>query len=949
MRKNLIVAGITALLGCLAAPLHGQATKSEYPPLEQITKGYEKVVSTTDGQKPFYSVWIDKKRGQMLCELPRTFATQKHFFALTISSGDSFAGLQEGDLYLKWRQYDKKLALIQPNVEIRSTGDTESKDSVKRLFTDRVLLDVPILTMVPRGGPVIDMDALLVGQASKFFGSSVRVSRSYLSKIVKAKAFPKNIEVAFEVPNSTGKLQTLHYSISLVPENTGYKPRAADERVGYFTTSYTDYGKYDSDETRTRYINRWYLKKRQPSLKISPPEKPIVFYLEHTTPVRYRRWVQAGVEYWNTAFEKVGISKAIVVNTQDKMTGDFMDLDPEDVRYNFIRWLNNGIGTAIGPSRVHPETGQILDADIVLTDGWIRHFQMQFEDIMPKIAMEGMSPETLAWLAKHPKWDPRVRLAPPASRDFIQRSISRQALQPLSGHAMANQTSNLIGDDPFDGLVNRTSQVNGLCMAAQGKSFDLTMMRMALNMMVLEDEKKKDSKDKDKKDEPKEPMLDGIPESFIGPLLADLVAHEVGHTLGLRHNFRASSLFTLAEMNDEKLKGKKAFSASVMDYIPINFNMKAGKVQGDYGMIGIGPYDYWAIEYGYTFESDLSKILARTGEAELAYATDEDTFGPDPFARRYDFSKDPLDFAKNQVRLAKHHRAKILDNYVKKGDSWAKAREGYQMTLSFQTRAVSMMSNWIGGSFVFRFKKGDAKDKAPLQVVPVEQQRKALDFVMENTFKDEAFGLNPKLLSFMTRESWLDGDGFMNAMTNEATWPVHDRIMGVQASTLTQLMNPTTLRRVYDNEFRTPEDEEALTLPELLEKISKSIWSEFDKAADKKYTSRKPMVSSLRRNLQREHLDRLLDLVLDQGTANAATKTIANLAMMELRGLLKKINKALKVGGENLDPYTKGHLHEAELLIKKSLEAQVIYNQAGGGSPGGLFLFGNQPQNSERR
>ena len=89
-----------------------------------------------------------------------------------------------------------------------------------------------------------------------------------------------------------------------------------------------------------------------------------------------------------------------------------MEKDPEDVRYNFIRWLNNDVGTAIGPSRVHPSTGEILDADIILTDGWIRHFNYNYEDLMPKLAMEGMAAETLAWLGNNPRWDPRVRLAP---------------------------------------------------------------------------------------------------------------------------------------------------------------------------------------------------------------------------------------------------------------------------------------------------------------------------------------------------------------------------------------------------------------------------------------------------------------------------------------------------------------------------------------------------------
>ncbi len=164
---------------------------------------------------------------------------------------------------------------------------------------------------------------------------------------------------------ANGQLKTLHYSISKVTSSTGYKPRLADQRVGYFTTSYTDLGKYKTDETKIRNINRWYMKKADSSLKLSPPESPIIFYIEHTTPKRYRYWVKKGILCWNEAFEKVGLRDAIVVYQQDansKLVQNHMEKDPEDVRYNFIRWLNNNISTAIGPSRVHPLTGQILDA-----------------------------------------------------------------------------------------------------------------------------------------------------------------------------------------------------------------------------------------------------------------------------------------------------------------------------------------------------------------------------------------------------------------------------------------------------------------------------------------------------------------------------------------------------------------------------------------------------------
>ncbi|HAO00107.1 MAG TPA: hypothetical protein DCQ98_22910 [Planctomycetaceae bacterium] len=910
-----------------STPAFGQdPANPDFPPIERVTEGYTKVVSTTDGKPSFYTLWVRGKDNQMLAELPKDFARQKHFFALTVSSGNPFAGLQSGDMYVYWRQYGNRLALIAPNLDIRSTGDNESRSSVRRLFTDTVLLDVPILTVVPRGGPVIDLDELLVRNATVFFGEEGRTGRPQLAQIVKSKAFPENVEIAFEIPAADGHLQTLSYSISLIPETSGYQPRKADERIGYFTTSYRDLGKYSDDEVAVRFINRWHLEKRDPSLRVSPPKNPIVFYVEHTTPVRYRRWVREGVQFWNTAFEKVGLSNAIEVYYQDAETGAYMDLDPEDVRYNFIRWLNNDIGTAIGPSRVNPMTGQILDADIVLTDGWIRHFEAQFNDVMPKVAMEGMNAETLAWLATHPDWDPRVRMAAPADRARVMREIAMAAFAGTSGADRASVSTSLLGDEPWDGLVGRTSQVNGYCLAAEGRAFDVATMRMMLSIAAQENPAA-----------PQEPMLDGIPESFVGPLLADLVAHEVGHTLGLRHNFRASSLYTLDEINSEAMKGKP-FAGSVMDYLPINFRLESGSAQGDYGMATLGPYDFWAIEYGYTFDNDLTKVLARVAEPELTYATDEDTGGPDPLARRYDFTKNPLDFAREQLRLAAYHRARILEHYVKAGDSWSKAREGYELTLRTQVGATSMMAGWIGGTFVNRDKKGDPNGRAPLEVVPVEQQREALKFILETNFRDEVYGLTPDLLRHMTADKWMDDA--MGASQSPA-WPIHDRIMGIQASTLTSLMNPSTLRGVYDNEFRVAPDQDALTLPELMQTIQTEVWSELGAIGDQQFTARQPAISSLRRNLQREHLSRLIDLMLEGNGSNAAYKPIATLALVQLQGLKDRIDGTVGGAGDKLDPYTRAHLVEASMRIAKAVDAGFVYNA--GANAGSTILFHAMP------
>ena len=933
--RNLALSAMLALAG--PGLMAQEVQQPDYPPADKVLEGYEKVV-TKANIKPMYTLWTRQKDGQMYAELPRGFGQKKYFIATTVASGEDYAGLQAGDVYVYWRQYDKRLALMTPNVSIRADGDREAASSVERLFTDRVIMEVPIVAMGPGGGPIIDMDSMLLSNPASSSiapaGVNLGLAMRGIYSIKTAKAFENNIEISFEVPSSDNNvLKVLHYSISDIPDNTGYQPRVADSRVGFFTTSYVDLAKYNDRETHIRYVNRWHLEKADPKLQLSPPKNPIVFYIEHTTPVRYRRWVRDGIVSWNAAFEKIGIANAIEVYYQDATTSAHMDKDPEDVQFNFVRWLNNDVGTAIGPSRVHPLTGQILDADIILTDGWIRHYQKQFGESLPKIAMEGYGPDTLAWLADHPEWDPRVRLAPPSMRRTVMDKIAEQAAMPYAGYPLASADPRMMGDQEFDGL-NRPSQTNGLCLAAEGMSFDLAVMKMTLELLnaqeaapAAEGEKKEEKKD----EKPKEQMLDGMPESFVGPLIAHLVAHEVGHTLGLRHNFKASSVYTLAQINSEELKGKKQLAGSVMDYIGTNIRLDSGAIQGDYSMTGVGPYDMWAIEYGYTF-GDLKPILARVAEPELVYATDEDTGGPDPLARRYDFTKNPLEYAEEQIRLAAHHRGRLLSDFIKDGDSWDRVRYGYEMILSLQTRSTSMMANWIGGAHVNRDKKGDPNGRKPIEVVPADTQRKALAFVINNTFKDEAFGLTPDLVTAMGLDKWNDD---ASSMMEESTWPIHDRIMGIQASALTSLMNPSTLKRVYDNEFRTPADQDSFTLPELLNTVTAGVWSELDAKAEGEYSPRKPLISSLRRNLQREHLERLIDLTLPGNAQGAAGRTISTLASEQLRQIVKKIEAAQAASADKHDAYTTAHLSQAKDRITKALDADYILNPSRGGSSGG--------------
>ncbi len=891
----------------------GDNKKDDFPPFDKVMEGFEKV---SNGDT-MYELWVDKDTSKVLAVLPRNYERQNLFIGLTFAGGMPTAGIQYGDQYAKWRRYDKRLALIEPNLATRSTGDKQSQMSRDVLFTDRVITDVPILTMSPKGEPVIDVTALCVGKADTFFGNMVRGSQQQLARAVATKAFEENVELRFEVPARDGRLLTMHYSISVLPENTGYKPREADNRVGYFTTAFLDLGDPASEQPYTRYINRWNLEKADPKLAMSPPKEPIVFYIEHTTPIRYRRWVRQGVESWNKAFEQVGIINAVEVYQQDATSGAHMDKDPENVKFNFIRWNANGASFAIGPSRVDPRTGQILDADVVMNDGWIRAYALQYDRIIPSIATEGFAPETLAWLDQNPEFDPRVAFEPAADRERIiaqknvQRAMGQQA--PMAGHAAFNASEHMLGSSQFDGLSNRVSQMSGYCMHGEFKSMDIGVMRLGLetipSMIIASENSSQD--------------IDGVPEDFIGPLIMDVIIHEVGHVLGLRHNFVASSLYTIEEMNTEEIKGKPQ-TASVMDYNPININFGDGPVQGDWSMMEPGPYDHWAIRFGYCDDKQVKDVLSEYTKTEHRFQTDEDTFGPDPYARRYDFGKNPLDWADSRMRLVKDLRGKILDNAVDEGEEWSKVRTHYFTLLGQQITAVGVAANWVGGTHVARTVKDEDNTLPPITDIDPEMQRRALKFVVDNTFRDDAFGLNEDLLYKMTVTKWWD-EGGLSSIGQDQTLDVHDRINSIQTSALTMILNPTTLRRAYDNEFRIPSDQDALTVAEIMDTIAAGVWDELGNSPSKSYTNRDSMISSLRRNLQRQHIDRLVNLANASNAFGAAGKPVSTLAVLQLRELDTKLGKAVE-NKNRLDRYTLAHLSDCQTRIQQALDAQYIAN-----------------------
>jgi hypothetical protein len=207
-----LVAGLIAVGAAAGPPQHAapQAApanaKQEYPPFDKVIEGLEKVVSTTDGSKPLYELYRDKKTGKLLGVLPANYAKQLIMIACTISGGgtisggDPEAGVMGPTHYVKWRKINKQLVLVEPNLFVRTSGDKTAKKSIDQLYTGRVVVATPILTEAPGGRPVIDLGTLAMTQAAKFFGSSVwgpygpslAGLNPALATLKKTKAFPES-------------------------------------------------------------------------------------------------------------------------------------------------------------------------------------------------------------------------------------------------------------------------------------------------------------------------------------------------------------------------------------------------------------------------------------------------------------------------------------------------------------------------------------------------------------------------------------------------------------------------------------------------------------------------------------------------------------------------------------------------------------------------------------
>ncbi len=841
--------------------------KTKHPAFATVTKDFKEI----NGLIPLYV-----KDGELLAEFNSSLLNRDFIVMISIArgigQGPLLGGMSWGangdDAIWQFRKVDDQIQVVRRNVRFTATKGSPEERAVEYAYTDSIMFSLPVMTVSPSGGYVVNLNPVFMSdlpEVSRVLqGFSFAANRSTWAE---TSGHPDNVELEVAatyasggaaeidtVPDSRAATINIHYSLSLLPSN-GFKPRLADDRVGYFITAMKDYSHKVDEDRFVRYITRWDLQKADPSAEQSPPKKPIVFWLEKTIPYKYRKPIREGILEWNKAFEKAGYLNAIEVRQQPENS----DFDPEDVNYNTFRWITSSAKFAMGPSRVNPLNGQILNASVIFDADFLSFWKTEYETLTP------------------------------------------QGIAALTGGALDLKS--------FEEERVRGRYAFDTCALCDGEARELAFGSAVLTARAGG---KLTAAEEDK---------------LVAQGLKMVTMHEIGHTLGLRHNFKGSAMLSLDDLNNPEKVREVGMGSSVMDYYPVNIVPQDMK-QGLYYTPTIGPYDVWAIQYGYTPVSggdsegevpELNKIASRSGEPALAYSTDEDTRGidSDPLSNRFDLGNDTVAYAKQRVKVVNDMWPKMVDQVTKEGDGYQRARQAFSVLLSTEGEAMFFAARYVGGVYVNRSHKGDPNAPEPYVVVDAKKQREALELLEQNLLNDKPFQFPPSLYNHLAASHW---EHWGTEIPTRDDYPIHQVIAMWQDRILSQLLSSLTLQRLYDSELKVPADQDAFTTAELLHRLTTAVFAEVDKLpANGEFTNRKPAISSLRRNLQRIYLKRVSQMALGDSDAPQDCQTVA---YAELKALAERINKLL-AGNAKLDDYTRDHLQETSARIAKVLDARL--------------------------
>jgi hypothetical protein len=339
-----------------------------------------------------------------------------------------------------------------------------------------------------------------------------------------------------------------------------------------------------------------------------------------------------------------------------------------------------------------------------------------------------------------------------------------------------------------------------------------------------------------------------------------LILHEMGHTLGLNHNMKASHLWSPKEIHNKELTRKYGLYGSVMDYPAVNLALDPKK-QGDYYTTKVGPYDIWAIQYGYTPASNeteekkiLAEILSKSTDPRHAFGNDADDMRSpgkaiDPRVQVNDLTNDPLTYAEERYGVVKNRMSNLLKRYPRSGSSYYDIYYGFGIYNNLRAQMTSAVSRYIGGVYIDRSFPEQKSGNKPFTPVPVATQKKAMAILSKYLFAPDAFKGEEEIYPYIQQLR----RGF-NFFTTTEDPKLTDIYRNLQFNTtLSHLLHPVTLQRMtnsrlYGNQYSTAD---------MMGDLTKAIFE----------ADLKTGVNIFRQNLQTEYVKQL--------TSIASPKTIS--------------------------------------------------------------------------